>query len=1690
MNIWGEKIESFWKKFHLFGILFLVFTYSAYSYEPCDSSALRYCALRALTMDLPFGKGAHYVDVAQSQALKDISTEMTLELWIKPVRQPGKIQFIAGLWGPGRDKNDAWALYINQNDSLVFEINGPDTELGREDNTFAVTYADSIYDKWHHLAAVFDGKNQTASIYIDTRLVATARNDSFPVSRLKALQRNDLPIQIGSCNALSDNINLFRTFMGQMDEIRIWSHALDVDEIYCKRLKMMWNPEPNLALYWRCNEHEWQYNLCDASGNNSWGYARSGARCTTSDRKRIQTFFITTQTPYDIVDTLKCDTTWSIKFTVVDTSQCGNRVWFYFRDDQVSNYTTNPQHPSNNQLVLTAYDSVEFTVTLNSAFLNSIRTRFWVVRTNECDLSQGKRFTLTRITELRYSRPIIDFDTIKANCVINEDIDSIITIWNNTSTIGTNRRMTITDIRTNPTGPFSVVVDSTYPIYLDPGESVDIAVRFNSNVNPGQYYDTLQVISDDMCKASGQIYLKGVATEIIAIKNRAGTAMIDTIDFGTTCVYIPSTAREYLWENLISEDIYVDTIIMPEHFISKPFQFPALLEPLTGYMPNYFRFMPTANGYFQDSIIFVTRANGCIVNKTIYVRGRGFKADVQFTTPSLDFSNVKVGQETTMNVTVENFCDEALSISFYLKDGTAFALTGTKAFSLNPGQTRSLPVTFIPISDMLYNDTLCLFERRCYTSSCIPLQGQGYIERFRYEPEVMRTENVIGCQSRLDTLAIYNESVVRLSLENFVLDNQPTQKYSVIYPETLTGYSRDLDPGDSVRFIFRFTPNDVLIELAEKAYLRYETSPDGQEWHAKLLGTSIIPKIFITFETLYDEVEVGDRKRDTVQIINNSTVPIKVDSIITSEGFELIYPDSIVNRYLPPRDSIQAIIDFVPDREKEFIGYISVYASEPCEVDDSGWLLGEGIIIPLEIPMSVVSYGFVRPCDCVERRLNIINQSLVFPRTIDSVWIDTAGIPFSNPDFFTWRSSNSPLGQVPYNIQPMSFDTLYIKFCPRTPARRNYVDVAANLYVKGSGSGWEGEVFDTYLTGKRQLVMEPVPKFGLFPPTRVDTFSNEPQYIYITIPGLDVNPIRDSVVIDSITFVPDDRVFSASDSLGRPFPIMIDSSAAIPIRIDFKPRAVRSYVARMNLHISKPCLDLDTTVLVYGESFAPAYGLDFNFDNFTSTPDTFRVNYCDTLVVKVYSSRDFPADVVDIECGLIYDTTKLEYVSSESPYLSEMCDPHVPYIDTSGFEVDGTRFLLKNFCRVDSTRPFLIAKFLPKTADRDTFSIEIDSLFFDTEEVILFQIVAQVDRGVVIILKPEMRILNTIAFDSVQVLDCRTDTLLIENIGDVPISLDLPGNLPADVEVIGSIPLMGELFNPGDTAYIFLEFCPESKQGINRDVSGESLIPCYLSEPTNLTGISWVPQMDLNFGILSISPIADNIEVTLGDTVLIPILIDKDLSTYLRGVEYWLKDMNFNFKLSYNPYALKYIDAYPAIDADFDIDVKPGDISIYFRDADTIRAGKIADVKFQVTIPDSVITSFSTFADTNDFNSDWIYFLEIIPSGSEITVKTNGKCNITYLNYSSDRASLMQNSPNPWSSQTRIDFTLAESAPLSLRIYSVTGEMILELIDGNESYKSGQYSVYLDAGQLESGVYYYVLESGVYRESKPMVLVK
>lgn len=90
-----------------------------------------------------------------------------------------------------------------------------------------------------------------------------------------------------------------------------------------------------------------------------------------------------------------------------------------------------------------------------------------------------------------------------------------------------------------------------------------------------------------------------------------------------------------------------------------------------------------------------------------------------------------------------------------------------------------------------------------------------------------------------------------------------------------------------------------------------------------------------------------------------------------------------------------------------------------------------------------------------------------------------------------------------------------------------------------------------------------------------------------------------------------------------------------------------------------------------------------------------------------------------------------------------------------------------------------------------------------------------------------------------------------------------------------------------------------------------------------------------------------------------------------------------------------------------------------------------------------------------------------------------------------DEYKLLQNYPNPFNPSTTITFYLPEEAVSSLIIYDITGKVISQPISG-QTLSTGmhQYIWNTSDKNLSSGIYFYKLTAGNYKDEKKMILIK
>ena len=83
---------------------------------------------------------------------------------------------------------------------------------------------------------------------------------------------------------------------------------------------------------------------------------------------------------------------------------------------------------------------------------------------------------------------------------------------------------------------------------------------------------------------------------------------------------------------------------------------------------------------------------------------------------------------------------------------------------------------------------------------------------------------------------------------------------------------------------------------------------------------------------------------------------------------------------------------------------------------------------------------------------------------------------------------------------------------------------------------------------------------------------------------------------------------------------------------------------------------------------------------------------------------------------------------------------------------------------------------------------------------------------------------------------------------------------------------------------------------------------------------------------------------------------------------------------------------------------------------------------------------------------------------------------------------LNQNYPNPFNPVTNMEFGISKSGFVTLKVYDMLGKEVATLV--NENLSPGKYTVNFNGSNFASGVYFYRMESGEFRDIKRMVLIK
>ena len=132
------------------------------------------------------------------------------------------------------------------------------------------------------------------------------------------------------------------------------------------------------------------------------------------------------------------------------------------------------------------------------------------------------------------------------------------------------------------------------------------------------------------------------------------------------------------------------------------------------------------------------------------------------------------------------------------------------------------------------------------------------------------------------------------------------------------------------------------------------------------------------------------------------------------------------------------------------------------------------------------------------------------------------------------------------------------------------------------------------------------------------------------------------------------------------------------------------------------------------------------------------------------------------------------------------------------------------------------------------------------------------------------------------------------------------------------------------------------------------------------------------------------------------------------------------------------------------------------------------DVPATLAVIDGSDYVFVTGTGNNNYCTVW-YFPDNPPGNENVNVPVNNQ--------------LAQNYPNPFNPTTIINYAMANSSYVTLKVYDMLGNEVVTLVDSYQS--SGNHSAKWNAGDIASGIYFYTLTSnGIKIETRKMLLVK
>jgi hypothetical protein len=524
-------------------------------------------------------------------------------------------------------------------------------------------------------------------------------------------------------------------------------------------------------------------------------------------------------------------------------------------------------------------------------------------------------------------------------------------------------------------GPFSVV-NGGGSFSLTPGRSQPVTVNFSPTAAGVTLTDTLLITHNGTNPVGPTILsVQGKGLAIINMTISPSPVTFGETSLGQSSNQTLTIQNEATSTGVLEGEVVTNSLSAPFIVISGGGSFslaPGKTKQVT------IRFSPTAQGTVSQNLVITHNATNPLSPTNVLITGTGKPIINMTITPTvLDLGNILIGRSSRQTITILN-----QSTSTSLLEGNVgtlpdpfFVVDGTGSFSLPPGQTHSVVVSFTPTISGTFSKPLSITHNATNQSSPanVLVTGKGLdVINIAISGIPVNFGGVIVGQTSPQTVTITNLPTSTGILQGNV--GNLSDPLSV----ARGGGAFSLAPGDSRSVTITFSPTSVgtfsqILSITHNA----TNQPSPTEF--TVTGTGVITINIEANPTSFDfgRVPIGRPAREAITLTNppSSTGDLEGSVGSLSAPFSVDSGEGFFS--LAPGRSQQIVINFSPSAEGTFAQTLSIThnatsQSSPLNIPLTG--IGEAEILISTGPTSV-NFGEVILGRSDTETITIVNTS-------------------------------------------------------------------------------------------------------------------------------------------------------------------------------------------------------------------------------------------------------------------------------------------------------------------------------------------------------------------------------------------------------------------------------------------------------------------------------------------------------------------------------------------------------------------------------------------------------------------------------------------------------------------------------------------------------------------------------------------